>query len=492
MSLIQVSNLTFAYNGSYENVFENVRFQLDTDWKLGFIGRNGRGKTTFLKLLCGEYEYQGNITAAVRFEYFPFEVVDSAESAVEIVLRGCPDALPWLLVRELSLLEAKEEILYRPFKSLSQGEQTKVMLAALFLRENRFLLIDEPTNHLDMYGREVVSRYLNKKSGFILVSHDRAFLDGCIDHVLSLNKTGIAVQRGNCSSWLENYERQVHFELAENEKLNGEISRLQAAARQTSEWSGKLEKTKNNTRNAGLRPDRGYIGHKSAKMMKRTKNIEKRRNAKVEEKLHLLKNSESTQALKLAPAVYPARRLVFFRDVSVQYAGRQVCSSVSFTVENGDRVALCGKNGSGKSGILQLICGSEIMHSGIIEVGSRMRISYVPQNSIGISGDLSDFALRNQIDESLFKAILRKLDFSRAQFEKDISAYSEGQKKKVLLAKSLCENAHLYIWDEPLNYMDIFSRMQIESLLLEFKPTILFVEHDSSFCARIATKQVLL
>lgn len=366
------------------------------------------------------------------------------------------------------------------------------MLAALFLRENSFLLIDEPTNHLDMHGREVVSRYLNKKSGFILVSHDRDFLDGCIDHVLSLNKTSIEVQRGNCSSWLKNYEWQVHFELAENEKLNREISRLQSAARRTSDWSGKLEKTKNNTKNAGLRPDRGYIGHKSAKMMKRTKNIEKRRNAKVEEKSHLLKNSESTQALKLAPAVYPARRLVCFRDVSVQYAGRQICSSVSFTVENGDRVALCGKNGSGKSSIMQLICGSEIAHNGIIEVGSRLRISYVPQNSTGISGNLSDFALQNQIDESLFKAILRKLDFSREQFEKDISAYSEGQKKKVLLAKSLCENAHLYIWDEPLNYIDIFSRMQIESLLLEFKPTILFVEHDSSFCARIATKQVLL
>lgn len=492
MSLIQVSNLTFAYNGSYENVFENVSFQLDTDWKLGFIGRNGRGKTTFLKLLCGEYEYQGNITAAVRFDYFPFEVADSAESAVEIVSRGCPGVLLWQLVRELSLLETKEEVLYRPFKSLSQGEQTKVMLAALFLRENSFLLIDEPTNHLDMHGREVVSRYLNKKSGFILVSHDRDFLDGCIDHVLSLNKTSIEVQRGNCSSWLKNYEWQVHFELAENEKLNREISRLQSAARRTSDWSDKLEKTKNNTKNAGLRPDRGYIGHKSAKMMKRTQNIEKRRNAKVEEKSHLLKNSESTQALKLAPAVYPARRLVCFRDVFVQYAGRQICSSVSFTVENGDRVALCGKNGSGKSSIMQLICGSEIAHNGIIEVGSRLRISYVPQNSTGISGDLSDFALQNQIDESLFKAILRKLDFSREQFEKDISAYSEGQKKKVLLAKSLCENAHLYIWDEPLNYIDIFSRMQIESLLLEFKPTILFVEHDSSFCARIATKQVLL
>lgn len=114
------------------------------------------------------------------------------------------------------------------------------------------------------------------------------------------------------------------------------------------------------------------------------------------------------------------------------------------------------------------------------------------QDTSHLQGNLTDFARDQDIDESLFKAILRKLDFSRIQFEKDMSAFSGGQKKKVLIAKSLCEKAHLHIWDEPLNFIDIFSRMQIEELLLEYSPTLLFVEHDLEFCNNVATKVVKL
>ena len=169
-----------------------------------------------------------------------------------------------------------------------------------------------------------------------------------------------------------------------------------------------------------------------------------------------------------------------------------VCQNVSFTIEKGDRIALQGKNGSGKSSIIKLIRGENIMYSGDVQIGSGLKISYVSQDTSSISGNLSDFAMENDIDESLFKAILRKLDFSREQFDKDISDFSGGQKKKVLIAKSLCEKAHLYIWDEPLNFIDVISRMQIEELLLESKATILFVEHDSAFCRNIATKTVSL
>ena len=118
-------------------------------------------------------------------------------------------------------------------------------------------------------------------------------------------------------------------------------------------------------------------------------------------------------------------------------------------------------------------------------------ISYIPQDTSHLKGSLSTFIHENQLDESLFKAILRKLDFSRIQFEKDLSEYSGGQKKKVLIAKSLTEKAHLLIWDEPLNFVDIISRIQIESLILNHTPTIIFVEHDISFCENIATKKVL-
>ena len=233
MSVIKIENLTFAYPSSFDNIFENVSFQIDTDWKLGFIGRNGRGKTTFLHLLQGKYEFSGKITASVQFDYFPY-TVDNDEKRTEIILQEiCPIAEEWQIMRELSYLDVNCDCLDRPFRTLSKGEQTKILLAALFLNEGHFLLIDEPTNHLDEQARELVSDYLRKKKSFILVSHDRRFLDGCIDHVLSINRSDIEVQSGNFSTFMENFERQQEFERRQNTRLHSEIKRMQEAAKRT-------------------------------------------------------------------------------------------------------------------------------------------------------------------------------------------------------------------------------------------------------------------
>lgn len=430
MSLIQVSNLTFCYEGSCDNIFENVSFQIDTDWRLGLTGRNGRGKTTLLRLLQGMYPHRGTIRASVGFDYFPYTVPDPEECPLELLPAICPEVPQWCFLRELAPLEVPEEALYRPFSTLSGGERSRILLAMLFSRDNRFLLIDEPTNHLDRAGRELVSRYLRSKRGFLLVSHDRAFLDGCVDHILSINPGGIELQRGNFSSWYENKQRR--------------------------------------------------------------KNLERRQQNAIEEKSALLKNLETNQPLKLHPLTHHARQLALLRDLTICYGSAPVCSGVCFQVEQGERIALCGPNGSGKSSILKLLCGQDIPHTGTLELASGLVISYVPQDASGLRGSLRDYAARCGIDETLFKTILRKLGFERVQFEKDMSDYSAGQKKKVLLARSMCQSAHLYIWDEPLNYVDVLSRIQIEELLTAFRPTLLFVEHDRMFCDKIATKLVEL
>lgn len=492
MSQIKVEGLTFSYPGSYDNIFEDVSFQLDTDWKRGFIGRNGRGKTTFLKLLLGEYPYGGSISASVPFGYFPFSVMERSRPTEEVLCSINPEAQTWEVVRELSLLGVSEDALERSFDTLSFGEQTKVLLAVLFVGESRLLLIDEPTNHLDAEGRQRVSRYLRSKQGFLLVSHDRAFLDGCVDHVLSINKTNIELQRGNFSSWFENKKRQDNFEAAQNEKLKKQIVRLGTSAREKADWADVVEKTKLGTKNSGLRPDRGYIGHKSAKMMQRSKAIAQRRQEAMEEKSQLLRNIEQADALKVSQLPYRAPRLVSLDHVSIMYGEKTVCSDVSFIVERGDRIALRGRNGSGKSSILKLICGQDTPYTGNLQVGGGLKISYVSQDTSFLRGSLSDLAREGGIDESLFKAILRKLDFERVQFEKDMAEFSGGQKKKVLIAKSLCEESNLLVWDEPLNFVDVISRMQIEALLLSCQPTILFVEHDRVFTEKIATKFVSL
>lgn len=495
MSLINISNLTFAYDGNADNIFENVSFQIDTDWKLGFTGRNGRGKTTFLNLLLGKYEYKGSISGGIIFEYFPFEIKDKTLKTIEIIDSLNYDYQMWELEREMSLLDISEDVLYREFNTLSNGEQTKILLAVLFLKEDRFLLIDEPTNHLDIEGREIVAEYLKSKKGFILVSHDRRFLDNCINHILSINKANIEIQKGNFSSWQVNKEMQDNSEIAKNYKLKKDIKRLEQAAKRTSEWSDKKEKKKSKKSYGGRAPamiDKGFVGAKAAKMMKRSKNLEARQNSALEEKTKLLKNIELSESLKIKPEEYHSNRMVTLDKVSIFYGEKEVCKDVSFTIEKGDRIALRGKNGSGKSTILKLILGEDLKYTGNIYRGSRMKISYVSQETSFLKGKLSDFAKNSGIDESLFRAILRKMDFSREQFDKDLSSYSGGQKKKVLIAKSLCERAHLYVWDEPLNFIDVLSRIQIEELILEFQPTIIFVEHDMVFSETIANKIIKL
>lgn len=495
MSLIQVSNLTFAYEGSYENIFENVNFQIDTNWRLGFTGRNGRGKTTFLNLLLGKYEYRGSISASVAFSYFPYPVVDGSVLAMDAVEAMYPDYEYWRLQREMAKLQLDDEVLYRPYDTLSNGEQTKLQLAVLFSKENNFLLIDEPTNHLDIRGRELVSQYLRGKKGFILVSHDRSFLDGCVDHILSINRSDIQVCKGNFSTWMENKQRQDDFERAENEKLKKEISRLEETAREKAQWADtaegrkigadplKVDKPKN------YRP---YQGAKAAKAMARAKAIQQRQTAAIEEKSKLLKNIERGDTLKIFQTAFHSDRLAELRDVTIAYGREPVCQHISFAIRQGERIALQGANGCGKSSILKLICGQEIPYTGEFWRGNGLKISYVSQDASNLRGSLSDLARSSGTEESLLLAMLAKLDVPKLQTEKDLSSLSAGQKKKVLLAKSICEPAHLHIWDEPMNYIDVISRMQIEELLLQFRPTILFVEHDKAFCENVATKIIRL
>ena len=495
MSLINVTNLTFAYDGSYENIFENVSFQLDTNWKLGFTGRNGRGKTTFLNLLLGKYEYRGSISTSVAFSYFPYHVTDQSILAIDAVEAMYPEYEYWRLAREMAKLQLDDAVLYRPYETLSNGEQTKLQLAVLFSKENHFLLIDEPTNHLDIRGRELVSRYLNSKKGFILVSHDRAFLDGCVDHILSINKSDIQVCKGNFSTWWENKQRQDAFEQAENEKLKKEISRLEETAREKANWSDTAERRKLRSGPMDVDNVKGWRplqGAKAKKSMARAKAIEQRQTAAIEEKSKLLKNIERSDELKIFQTPFHTKRLTQLKDVTIDYGDGAVCENISFSIQMGDRIALQGANGSGKSSIIKLLCGQEIPYTGQLWLGNGLKISYVNQDTSGLQGKLSDFARDSGIDESLFLAMLAKLDVPKAQMEKDMSSLSAGQKKKVLLAKSICEPMHLHIWDEPMNYIDVISRMQIEELLLEYQPTILFVEHDKAFCDNVATKVVKL
>ena len=472
----------------------------------------------------------------------------------EILEEIRPDCELWRVICELDRLQAPAEVLYRPFYTLSYGERTKVMLAILFSRENYFLLIDEPTNHLDAKARELVKAYLRSKKGFILVSHDRDLLDACVDHVLALNRRTIEVQSGNFSTWWENRERRDAFCRAENEKHQKEIKALGRAAERAQRWAEANERSKigfdparEHDRGNGTRP---YIGAKTKKMQRRVKNLQTRIDSEIVQKEGLLQDVENPAELKLMPLSFRREVLVRARDYTLAYENGDgschiVFDKLCFELRRGERVFLNGSNGCGKSSLLKAILAQQeqkngnvvagyerkernraetdgenmwrgemdrtnawhgktdradewrgktdcagIRENGLLEIPSGLRISYVSQDTSFLHGDIGSFCAQQRLEESLFKAVLRQLDMERAQFAKNMEDFSEGQKKKVLLAASLLQQAHLYIWDEPLNYIDVFTRMQIEELILKFAPTMLIVEHDVRFRERIATKIV--
>lgn len=201
MSKIEIKNLTFGYDTQGSLLFDHVNLNLDSNWKLGLIGRNGRGKTTFLNLLQNKLNYQGQISANLAFDYFP-QTIKNPQQLTFFVLNDLGVTEQWKVERELNLLGTDPDILWRAFTTLSGGEQTKVLLASLFTQTVNFPLIDEPTNHLDIKAREQVANYLkHKKQGFIVISHDRKFVDDTADHILSIEKSNILMYQGNFATY---------------------------------------------------------------------------------------------------------------------------------------------------------------------------------------------------------------------------------------------------------------------------------------------------
>lgn len=242
MALVLIQDLSFSYPGAAGPVFDGLSLSLDTRWRLGLAGANGRGKSTLLRLLAGALApTAGHIAMPCTAVLFPFCVPDGEMCAYEAAEHLFPETEGWALAREAGLLGVAEEALGRPLATLSGGEATKVLLAMLFAGEERFLLLDEPTNHLDEPAREAVAAYLARKRGFVVASHDRALLNACTTHTLCLEASGPHLIAGNWAVYRGETDKRLAFEQAQNDKLRREAKRLDEAAQRAARFAQKAE-----------------------------------------------------------------------------------------------------------------------------------------------------------------------------------------------------------------------------------------------------------
>ena len=530
MSTIICRHLSFGYRGAEDNVLEDLDLVIDTQWRSALVGRNGRGKTTLLRLINGELEPdRGAIEQSRRTAYFPRAVADPHQAVRNVVKDAVAPFRKWeaemddLLAdgsdealnaygevldafqeaggysveagieAELATLGIGETYWERTFSSLSGGERTRCLLASLFVPggssgpdSSTFALIDEPTNHLDRDGRRFLADYLRTKAGFLLVSHDRAFLEACCDHVVALNRDTVEVERTLYSAWRERFRQRLARQRADNAALKQEIARLGQVA--TDRRAGALKRESEK----GAHVDKGFISARAKRQMRKAVSAERRAENAAEERRLTLVDVEKDRRLALPGSSRKVGSLVVANDFGLWRGDKAVFDKVSFTVSPGDRVAVVGPNGCGKTSLLDQIERAPYRHTGTLYKPGHVAVARTFQHPQWSTGLLPEHLQDGGVDESRFRQVMAVLGVRGGVLDGRIEDLSHGQRKKIDLARSFLASADLLLWDEPLNFIDIDAREQIEEVLLSDQPTVMFVEHDAAFVERVATEVINL
>ena len=508
---ISVSNVSKEFEVG-RKILDGLTFQVDTGERVGLLGKNGAGKTTLFRILTGELEPdegQVSVASGKRVGLISQIPVYPAGYTVEAVLRAAFQRLqdmeeemesltarmaagesdPALLRRYDTLTAAFEsgggydvetplnkvcngldisaDMRARPFADLSGGEKTRVNLGRLILEDTDILLLDEPTNHLDLRCTEWLEDYLSRFKGTVLtISHDRWFLDKVVDRVIELENGRAEFYAGNYSYYVEEKERRYQEKLKQYEKEQAKIEQLQAAADKMHLWA--------------------FMGndklHKRAfSMEKRIARLRKTDKPRKDRKLEI----------KFGEREFRGDEVMVIKDLKKSFGDRTLFQHVDLEVVGGERIALLGDNGTGKSTLIKMIMGEESPDEGKIRLGPTVKIGYLPQI---IHFDRPD---RNLVDTMLYaqncttqeaRDRLAAFDFRGEDVFKSVSALSGGEQSRLRLCMLMDNKINLLILDEPTNHLDLNSREWIEEAVADYTGNLLFVSHDRYFINQFATR----
>ncbi len=494
-----------------KNVLDGLSFSVNTGERVGILGHNGCGKTTLFRILVGEIDRdEGEISIAPgkRLGLISQIPVYPADWTVEDVLRDAHRHLNDLaekidaLTKEMEN-DSSEELLNRYdklsedfrrlggydmeldrnrvangldipramreqlFSSLSGGEKTRVNLARLILEDTDILLLDEPTNHLDLHATEWLEDYLLHFKGTVLViSHDRWFLDKVVQRCVEISEGKAELYSGNYSFYIDERQRRFDEKLKKYEKDQAKIEQLTRAAEQMHLWA--------------------FMG--MDKLHKRAFSMEKR----IEK---LSRSEKPTEQRKLTVRFkereFNGDEVLVADNVSKAFGDRTLFSGLELLIEGGERVALIGDNGTGKSTLVKLIMGEEKPDTGYLALGPAVRSAYLPQ-MVSFSNDT-----RSALDTMLYdcrcqpqeaRDRLAAFGFRGESVFTPVGTLSGGEKSRLRLCMLMGGDINFLLLDEPTNHLDIASREWMEDALSDYEQTLLFVSHDRYFIEKFATR----
>ena len=512
---ISVSGLVKEFEVG-KKILDGLTFQVDAGERVGLLGPNGCGKTTFLRILTGEvHPDEGDIVVAPNKRmglisqipvypagYTVEDVLDTAFAPLrqmeeemgalsQRMAEGESD--PALLSRYDKLsaafqagggyetdtnknkvcsgLSIPQEMRERPFDKLSGGEKTRVNLARLILEDTDILLLDEPTNHLDLRATEWLEEYLEKFKGTVLaVSHDRYFLDKVVRRVVEIQEGKAEFYSGNYSFYAVEKERRYEEKLRQYEKEQAKIQQLEKAAEQLRIWA--------------------YSGND--KIFKRAQSMEKR----IERIRQTDKpKKDRKMAVRFGEREFRGDEVLSIKGLEKAFGERKLFADVNLEVEGGERIALLGDNGTGKSTLIRIIMGEEEPDGGKLRKGPTVKVGYLPQIIH------FDHPERTLVDTMLYdldctaqiaRNRLASFKFRGEDVFKPVSALSGGEQSRLRLCMLMDSKINLLILDEPTNHLDIQSREWIEEAVEEYEGNLLFVSHDRYFIDRFATRVWML
>ena len=507
--LIQLNNVT--KNFVVNEIFSNVKMEINDKDRVAIVGRNGAGKSTLLKIISGELSFDSGertISKNTTIGYLSQEFIVREDLSIYEEMITCFDEIisleanleklsyeltpeniendPGLLDRfdrlQNEVLTHKdyhykskiESVLYgldftkdvfdKKISTFSGGEKTRLSMAKLLLSEPDLLILDEPTNHLDMENVAWLENYLSSYNGaIVIVSHDRYFLDKVVNVVYNLEFGKLKKYVGNYSKFLKQYEEDYEKQLKEFTSQQKDIKRLEEFVQKN-------------------------IARASTSKMAKSRQ-------KVLDKMELIDNpkkDDKAANIEFNIKEQSGRDVLMIENLKVGYDGKQVGNAYNFSVYKGDRIAIVGRNGIGKSTLIKTIAKKQNAIGGSVHYGSKVSLGYYDQKQAEFE---SSKTILNELwdeyplmKEAEVRTVLGRFLFRGDSVLKIVRDLSGGEKARLQLAKLMLEKNNLLVLDEPTNHLDITSKQVLEDALENYEGTIVFVSHDRYFINKIANK----